>query len=394
MTARPTHRPNTAIAGLGLTEMGRDAARSAEQLAGEAIDRALDDAGVDVREIDGLLINPSTGENTIGLPLHRDLGFENLRLLAVVQAFGSSAGVMIAHASMAIAAGQARTVVCVFADVPLQPGIRAGDVYADPARRLRRGFEGLPMASGITSPNVEYALAARRHMDTYGTTTEQLGAVAVSTRQWATMNPLAQRREPLTLSEHQQSRMIAAPLRKLDCCLLSNGAIAVVVTGADRARDMKQPPVYIRGWAQSAPGYSNRPDSTYGLVTGAKQSGADAMAMAGVSASDISIRQLYDCYTFTTLISLEDYGFCEKGEGGPLAASGALGPGGALPTNTGGGQLSGYYMWGMTPLSEAVIQGRGSAAERQVLPNDLILVSGNGGHLDLHSTVILSPHAD
>ena len=165
-------------------------------------------------------------------------------------------------------------------------------------------------------------------MNTYGTTSEQLGAVAVAARQWAAMNPLAQMRDPITLEDHQSSRMIADPLRLLDCCLVSNGAVAVIVTSADRAATLRQPPVHVWGWGQAHPGYVNRRDSEFGLVSGAARSGPEALKMAGVSVRDIDVRELYDCFTYTTLITLEDYGFCAKGEGGPFAASGALGPGG------------------------------------------------------------------
>jgi acetyl-CoA acetyltransferase len=131
----------------------------------------------------------------------------------------------------------------------------------------------------------------------------------------------------------------------------------------------------------------------FGLASGAVMSGAAAMGMAGIKPSDVDVCELYDCYTFTVLVTLEDYGFCAKGEGGPFAASGALGPGGSLPTNTGGGQLSGYYLWGVTPLSEAVIQARGQGGARQAPKRNVVLVSGNGGVLDYHGTVVLSPHA-
>jgi acetyl-CoA acetyltransferase len=197
-------------------------------------------------------------------------------------------------------------------------------------------------------------------------------------------------RKPMTVADHHNSRMIADPLRLLDCCLVSNGGVAVIVTSAERAADLRQPPIHVWGWGQAHPGYPMRHGSSFGLVSGAKQSGAAAMAMAGVSPSDVDICEIYDCYTYTVIITLEDYGFCAKGEGGRFAASGALAPGGALPTNTGGGQLSGYYAWGMTPLSEAVIQARGRGGDRQVERNDIVLVSGNGGTLDHHATLIVS----
>jgi acetyl-CoA acetyltransferase len=246
-------------------------------------------------------------------------------------------------------------------------------------------------ASGFIGPNSRYALAARRHMERYGTTSEQFGAVAVSERAWAGRNPLAQMRTPITLADHQASRWIVEPLRLLDCCLVSNGGIAVIVTSGSRARDLAQPPVYLWGFGQSHPGHRMERGSEFGLVTGAAQSGPAAMKMAGIAPSDVTACELYDCYTYTVVVSLEDYGFCPKGEGGPFAASGVLGPGGALPANTGGGQLSSYYMWGMTPLSEAVIQARGQGGDRQVPRNDVILVSGNGGVLAHHSTLVVGP---
>ena len=183
--------------------------------------------------------------------------------------------------------------------------------------------------------------------------------------------------------------MIADPLHLLDCCLVSNGGAAVLVTSAERAATLRQPPAHVLGFGQGHPGYLMEAGTEFGLTSGARISGQTALRMAGVGVSDVDVCELYDCYTFTTLITLEDYGFCAKGEGGPFAASGVLGPGGALPTNTGGGQLSGYYLWGMTPLSEAVLQARGSAGARQVERHDVVLVSGNGGRLDHHATVVL-----
>src|SRR5262249_49993976 len=185
--------------------------------------------------------------------------------------------------------------------------------------------------------------------------------------------------EPITIADHQASRFIAEPLHLLDCCLVSNGGVAIVVTSADRAKDLAQPPVYVWGWGQAHPGIVQERGSRFGLETGAAMAGPNAMKMAGITPDDVDVCELYDCYTYTVLVTLEDYGFCEKGEGGPFVASGALAPGGSLPTNTGGGQLSGYYLWGMTPLSEAVIQARGHGGERQAPRHDLVLVSGNGG---------------
>jgi acetyl-CoA acetyltransferase len=380
---------NFAIAGLGITPMGRIYGKTAAGFAQEAIQLAAADAGINVANIDGLLIN-SPGD--LNVQLQKRLGLRNTKLLAEYQAFGSSAGAMIQYAGMAIDAGMAETVVCVFADAPLKEGIGAGAAYG--ARRPNyKGFAAVQMSAGYGGANPRYAMAARRHMLTYGTTSEQFGAVAVQQRQWATMNPMAQFRDLITLEDHQNSRYIADPLRLLDCCLVSNGGIAVIVTSADRARSLRQPPVYALGWGQAHPGLVQQRGCRFGEITGAIESGARAFAMAGLAPSDVDVCQIYDCYTYTVVVSLEDYGFCAKGEGGAFVTSGALGPGGSLPTNTGGGELSAYYMWGMTPISEAIIQARGTAGERQVAKHDVVLASGNGGILDYHSTLILSPHA-
>jgi acetyl-CoA acetyltransferase len=381
---------STAIAGLGMTELGKVYGRTAGEFAVEAISRAARDAGLTLADLDGLLVNPGVANDT-DPRLQSTLGMRNTRLLATVQGFGSSAGQMVQYASLAIEAGMADVVACVYADAPLKEGRSAGASYQG-QKRAMRGLGALPAAAGLKAAPERYAVAARRHMHAYGTTSEQLGAVAVAARQWAVRNPQAQMRTPITLEDHQSSRMIADPLRLLDCCLVSNGAIAIIVTSADRAESLRQPPVHVWGWGQAHPGYVNRRGSEFGLVSGAARSGPEALKMAGVSVRDIDIRELYDCFTYTTVITLEDYGFCAKGEGGPLAASGALGPDGDLPTNTGGGELSSFYMWGMTPLSEAVIQARGHGGERQVAKHDLILVSGNGGVLDFHATLVLGSH--
>jgi acetyl-CoA acetyltransferase len=375
------------IVGLGLTDTGRVYGRRASEFAAEAVRLATADAGLTLPEIDGLLVSAGKSGG-LDLSLAESLGLRDLGLLMQINAFGASAAVMVQVAAQAIASGDATAVACVFADAPLRDGVGAAAAYQ---RETGSGFAGLLVASGITSTTAYYALATRRHMEHFGTTSEQLGAIAVSQRAWAQHNPRAQFREPITLAEHQASRMISDPLRLLDCCLVSNGGAAVVVTSAERAAGLRQPPVNVWGWGQGHPGYSWERGSEFGLRTGAVQSGRRAMEMAGVKPSDVTVREIYDCYTFTTLVTLEDYGFCAKGEGGALAAAGALGPGGDLPTNTGGGQLSSYYLWGMTPLSEAVIQARGQGGGRQVPDNEVVLVSGNGGLLQHHGTLVLSP---
>ncbi|MGW0948905.1 thiolase family protein [Streptomyces sp. NPDC002623] len=389
MTTTNTAR-GPVIAGLGITETGKVYGRSAADFAADAVRRAAEDAGLALSDLDGLLTSSGVSDG-VGLSLQTELGLRDLRLLSEMQAYGSTAGGMVQYAAMAVRAGMAEAVACVFADAPLKEKSSTGAAYSG-AGRGTHGWAGLTAAAGMMSATPRYALAARRHMDTYGTTSEQLAHIAVAQRAWAGMNPRAQFRAPITVEDHQASRLIAEPLHLLDCCLVSNGGIAVIVTTAERAAHLRRPPVHVLGWAQAHPGYPMHRGSDFGLVSGAAQAGPAALKMAGVTLDDVDVAELYDCYTFTVLLTLEDYGFCAKGEGGAFAASGALAPGGSLPVNTGGGQLSSYYLWGMTPLSEAVVQARGEAGERQVPRHDVVLVSGNGGCFDHHSTLVLSPH--
>ena len=373
-----------------MTALGKVYGPTPAQFAADAVRLAVADAGLELGDVDGLLTSSGV-TGGISIDLQRDLGFKDLRLLSHLQAYGSTAGAMVQFASMAVLSGMASVVACVFADSPLQPERSAGAVYG--SRRAPAGWWGLLGASGVVGANPMYALAARRHMDRFGTTSEQLGHVAVAQRGWAGLNPAAQMRDPITLADHQASRWIVEPFHLLDCCLVSNGGIAVIITTADRAASLAQAPVYVLGWAQSHPGRYLRRNPEFGLVSGAATAGPAALAMAGRDVADVDVVELYDCYTFTVLLTLEDYGFCPKGEGGPFVASGVLGPAGKLPLNTGGGQLSGYYMWGMTPLSEAIIQARGSGGARQSAAHDIVLVSGNGGVLDHHSTLVLASEA-
>ena len=378
------------IVGLGMTELGKVYGRSAAQFAADAVRAAAKDAGLAMSDVDGLLVS-GRGSNGVDLDLQRDLNLKDLGLLSVMQSYGSTAGAMVQVASMAIEAGMVDVVACVWADNPLRVGGSAGDYGR--GGRVGSGWSELLTASGVGGANPMYAMAARRHMERYGTTHEQFGAIAVAQREWAMMNPLAQMREPMTMDDYLSSRWISEPFRLFDCCLVSNGGIAVIVTSAERARTLQQPPVHVLGWAQNHPGnYLTRSDD-FGLVSAGAKSGPAALAMAGVGIADIDVVEFYDCYTYTVLITLEDYGFCKKGEGGDYVTSGALGPKGTLKLNTGGGQLSSYYMWGMTPLSEAIIQARGAGGERQASKHDLVLVSGNGGVLDHHSTLVLGTSA-
>ncbi len=376
-----------AIVGLGMTEMTREYTYSANGLAALAIRDAIADAGLTKDDVDGLLVNHGV-MGSLRPDLQKSLGIENLRLQTLMNGQGSTAGQMVQYASLAVQSGLANVVVCVFADDPLRGG-GAGAAYGG-AGRTTTGMASLNGYYGHFGANTGYALAARRHMALYGTTQDQLGAVAVSTRKWAQLNPIAMQRGDMTLEDYHASRWIVEPFHLLDCTLVTNGAVAVVVTSRDRAKDLKQPPAYIVGMGQGHPGNPRRAGAEYEVNTGAVQAGETAYEMAGVGPKDIGVRELYDCYTYTTIVTLEDYGFAPKGEGGPFVEDGKLGPGGSHPTNTGGGELSGYYMWGMTPLSEAVIQTRGQGGDRQVEDNQHVLVSTQGGILDMHASLILS----
>jgi acetyl-CoA acetyltransferase len=383
----------TAIAGIGQTKQGKVFERSHMGFAVEAVELALADAGLARKDLDGLLLNPGIAWGTAAMGsfmLQQALGLRDLKLQATMNLGGATAGAMIQHAALAIEAGMCTTVACVFSDRPLkspeEQRNRSGKAEGSAASYAFA--RGLDAAYGQFGVNAMYALIARRHMHAYGTTQDHLGAVAVAQRRWANKNPAAQLHAvPLTLDDYHASRWVVEPFHMLDCCLVSNGGVAVIVTSAERARSLRKPPVYLWGMGQGHPGG----EPAESLVSGAPLASATAFRMAGIEARDVDLCELYDCYTFTVLVTLEDYGFCAKGEAGDFVAAGHTAPGGRLPVNTGGGQLSSSYMWGMTPIAEGIVQARGEGGERQVPKRDIVLVSGNGGLLSTHTTLVLSP---
>jgi acetyl-CoA acetyltransferase len=382
-------RAKCAIAGLGQTRMGKNYDHSSAMgFAVEAVELALADAGLKRTDLDGLLVNPGVtwmDATMASFTMQQAMGLRDLRLSATMNIGGATAAGMIMHAAQSIAAGMAEVVACVFGDAPLKPP--SPDKGKGGGSASAYGFaRGLNAAYGLFGVNAAYAFVAQRHMHLYGTTGDHLGAIAVAQRQWANMNPDAQFYDsPMSMADYHAARWVVEPFHLYDCCLVSNGGLAVIVTSAERAKDLKRPPVYILGMAQGHPG--GDPMDT--LISGAPIAKETAFKMAGIDLKDIDFAELYDCYTFTVLVTLEDYGFCKKGEGGPFVADGRIGPNGSLPVNTGGGQLSSFYMWGMTPVSEAVIQVRGDGGRRQVPKHDVGLVSGNGGILSTHSTLVL-----
>lgn len=389
-----TLKSKTAIAGLGITKQGKVYDYNHVGFAIEAVRLAIDDAGLRREDIDGLLLNPGlswTDQGMGSFQLQQAMGLRNLRLSATMNAGGATACAMIQQAAEAIAGGICNVVACVFSDAPLKPPKPRAQGEKGGGSAGAYGFaRGLDAAYGQFGINAMYAMVARRHMHLYGTSNDHLGAIAVAQRQWANKNPAAQFYDTsMSLEEYHRSRWVVEPFHLFDCCLVSNGGLAVIVTSAERARDLQKPPVYIWGMGQGHPGGDPAETLTSGAVL-AKQA---AFTMAGIGVHDIDVVELYDCYTFTVLVCLEDYGFCAKGEGGAFVGDGKTAPGGSLPVNTGGGQLSSFYMWGMTPVSEGIIQMRGEGGARQVANAKVALVSGNGGILSTHSTLILANEA-
>jgi acetyl-CoA acetyltransferase len=226
-------------------------------------------------------------------------------------------------------------------------------------------------------------------MHQYGTTREHLAEVAVAARKWAQLNPDANMRDSLSVDDVLNARMVSDPLTVRDCCLVTDGAAAVVMTRADRAKDLPRKPVYLLGAADATwhRNISTLPDIT---VTAASEAAPRAYAQAGISPADIDVVELYDAFTINTILFLEDFGFCAKGEGGPFVADGAIAPGGRLPVNTNGGGLSCVHpgMYGLFTMVEAVMQLRGTAGERQVKDARIALSHGNGGVLSSQAVTI------
>ncbi|MBI2864171.1 MAG: thiolase family protein [Chloroflexi bacterium] len=367
-----------AIVGVGHTKLGKVPGVSSIGFNVLAIKAALEDAGLTREDVDGVLVKyPTSGFSSLfSGKLCQALGITN-KLMAVIDLAGATIGTMVQYAAMAIDAGLATTVVCSYGDNPLTgPPGTYGRVNSDDAAF---GFVGAPAG---------YAMAARRHMKEYGTTSEQLGAIAVAFRKHASMNRNAQMQKPITLEDHQRSRWVVEPFHLLDCCLVSDGGAAVVVTSAERAKTLNKKPVYVMGWGQAHPAWdiAQRESLT---VTGAKRSGEMAFKMAGVSPKDIDLAEIYDCFTYTALVTLEDYGFCKKGEGGSFVQNGRIELGGELPCNTAGGLLSESGMPGMLLLVEAVRQLRGECGPRQVNNAEIAIASSQGGILTTHATLIL-----
>lgn len=373
-----------AIAGVALSDVGRVDDKGPYELIAQASRRALADAGLTPGDVDGLA---STGQGTLPpVDVGEYLGLRP-RWIDSTAVGGASWEVMAAHAADAIAAGHADVVLL---------------TYGSTARSdLRKGLRGANINWGARGPLQweapyghtlisKYAMAARRHMYTYGTTIEQLAEVAVSARFNAADNPEAYYRDPISIDDVLGAPMIADPFTKLHCCIRSDGGAAAVLVSAKRAKDLRSKPVWVLGSGESTSHMltSQWDDLTVGP---AAVSGPLAFARAGVSPSDVDVAEIYDAFTYMLLLTLEDLGFCPKGEGGGFVEKGSLRLGGELPTNTDGGGLSACHpgQRGLFLLVEAARQLRGECGPRQVPDARIACVSGTGGWFCSSGTMIL-----
>ena len=381
-------RGKVAIVGAAETEVGKVPHFGATALCVDAARRVMADAGISKDRIDGLVTCNSMAEPYM---YHAEVIAEYLQIFprycVTANAGGGTTFSSIQHAATAIASGVCETVLVTMAD-SLRTGLSREQAMQMQASTGHPEFE---IPYGPTVPAF-YALIARAHMDIYGTTPEQLAAVAVSGRKHASLNPNAQMRELISIEDVLSSRMIADPLHLLDCSLVSDGGAAIILTSAERASDFPHQPVYLLGAGE---GHSHEHISQARSLTtsAAVDSGRRAFKMAGLGPEDIDVAQIYDCFTPVVLIELEDLGFCQKGEAGAFVEAGETSLEGSLPMNTNGGLLSHCHPGNpgsMFALTEAVTQLRHKAGARQVGNAGTALVHGQGGIMSSHATLILS----
>jgi acetyl-CoA acetyltransferase len=373
-------RGGAAIVGVAESDLGEvGPGFTPLDLIGQATDRALADAGLNKEDVDGLF-SASAYYSMATVSAGEYLGIRP-RYSDATNMGGSSFVSHLLHAAAALEAGLCEVALVIYASTQRSGGGFRG--VSDPPNPYEAPY-------GPRYPVSMYALAASRHMHEYGTTREQLAEVAVAAREWAKLNPKAFKRDHLTVEDVLASRMISSPLSLLDCCLVTDGGGALVVTSAERAKDLRKAPVYLLGageahWHRNI---SQMPDLT---VTAAVDSGPRAYEMAGVGPESVDVAMLYDAFTINPILFLEDLGFCEKGEGGAFVEGGRIAPGGELPVNTNGGGLSYNHpgMYGLLLLVEAVRQLRGECGERQVGGAEVALAHGNGGVLSSQVTAVL-----
>ncbi len=378
-------RGSAAIVGAALAGLGEAPGRSSEEIAIEASVKALAEAGLTTRHVDAVFGSLPGNANPLSALLVAEMLGIQPKFTDNNRTGGSTFLSYTLMAAMALKEGLCDTALIFY-----------GSNQRTAAGKLVSAVKPFAYEAPYAPifPATSYALAASRHMHEYGTTREQLAAVAVAARGWANLNPEAFMRGPLTVQDVLGSRMVSSPLTVRDCCLVTDGGAAVVMTRADRARHLPKRPVYLLG-AAAATTHMNIVSMADLTRTAAIDSGQRAFAMAGLGPHDVDVVELYDAFTINTLLFLEDLGFCAKGEGGPLVASGAIAPGGRLPVNTNGGGLSCVHpgMYGMFTLVEAVRQLRGECGERQVPGAEVALCHGNGGVLSSQITNLLGTDA-
>ena len=374
-------RAPAAIVGAATFGIGEASGFTSMDLAARAALAALDEAGIGLPEVDGLFIGQPS-DFLSGLTFAEYLGLRP-KLTNNNRTGGSAFLTHMNVAALALAAGEI--------DVAL---IAYGS-------NQRTGTGGLVSAAApniyekpysLRLPVGGYALAASRHMHEFGTTRDHLYAVVKSARDWAMLNPEAFLRKPVTQEDYFNARMVSDPLSVLDCCLVTDGAAAVVMVRKDRVENRKA--AYLLGLGEATDHYqiAQMPDLT---TSAAKYSGQRAFAQAGITPADVDVVELYDAFSINTIMFLEDLGFCKKGEGGDFVASGVTGPGGSLPVNTNGGGLACVHpgMYGLFTVVEAYRQLTGSAGERQVPDAEIAVAHGNGGFLSSQVTAILGSSA-
>lgn len=376
------------IAGVGETEQGKIPDKSSFHFLSQASKLAIQDAGIKKTDVDGLVTAFSLVEHTF-MHCTTFADYFGLRpgFFSSVAVGGATAVWMVAEAAMAIASGQAETILCVRGDNTLS-GISSSGMVALIREMCHAEFE---YPYGLTTPG-GYALAAQRYLHEYNNRPEHLASVAVTMRKHAAKKENAMNKDPLTIDDVLSSRIIAEPLHKYDCSVISDGGAAFIITTEDKAKELgiEKPLAYLWGMGQ---GYSHQYlttlqdlDQIYDAVN---HSGQKAFQTAGITHSDVNLAYLYDCFTITVLLTLEGLGFVPKGEAGPFALEGRLELGKDLPTNTNGGLLSQAHLGAMHHIIEATLQLRGAAGERQAEKNDVAIVHGNGGIVSAHSTIVL-----
>lgn len=371
----------TAIAGIGQTEFSKDSGRTELRLAIEATQAALKDAGLEPKDVDGMVT--FTLDRNDEIDVARNMGIPELTFYSRVPHGGGAAGGTIQQAAMAVATGIADVVVC-YRAFNERSWYRYGSaVVRQPAPTADMVHFSWILPFGLSTPASWVAMFARRYMHEFGATSEDLGRVTVADRKHAATNPDAffyQR--PITLEDHQASRWIVEPLRLLDCCQESDGAVAIVVTSAERARDLPQPPALIEGVSQGVSYEQWSMNSYYReIISDLPEMGLVARQLweqSGVGPQDIGAAMLYDAFTPMVLVQLEEFGFCGRGEAKDFVKDGGIEIGGNLAVNTNGGQLGEAYIHGMNGIAEAVRQVRGTAVNQIEGLEHAIATGGTG----------------